>query len=170
MRPVVFLDIDDVIATGDVWTSSWVIRSFRPGGRPFEETEWRTVFSDEACQHLSSLHDQVFPLYVISSSWSNYLTRDDIQLVFEKTGLSFVGSHLHEDWTTPKISSLDRCAEISAWLADHPEVTNFVVLDDENSGHTLRDSDLHRRTVFCTTGVGFDNEKFVDASRILSVL
>lgn len=148
MKPVVFLDIDDVIATGDVWTSSWVIRSFRPGGQPFPEHEWGTVFQPEACRFLQALHDSISPEYVISSSWSNYLTRDNMREVFDKTGLGFVSSSLHEDWTTPKFTLLDRHAEISAWLAAHIDVEDFVVLDDPNSGHTLHGTKLHARTVF----------------------
>ena len=167
MRPIVFLDIDDVLAIGDVWTSSYVIRSFRPGGLPFLEEEWEALFAHDARRHLTRLHDQFFPQYVVSSSWSNYLSLENMQVVFEKTDLGFVASELHRDWTTPKGHAPDRYAEISGWLIDHPDVTNFVVLDDANSGHSLHGSKLHARTVFCTSNLGFDDEKRTEAERIL---
>jgi hypothetical protein len=65
-----------------------------------------------------------------------------MQSVFDKTGLAFVSTTLHVDWITPKSSSSDRYAEISAWLAEHPTVKSFLILVDLNSGNTLHGSDM----------------------------
>lgn len=88
--------------------------------------------------------------------------------VFDKTGLAFVNACLRDEWTTPKSSSSNRHAEISAWLAKHPDVKNYLILDDLNSGHTLHGADLHPRTIFCGSTAGLDDEYVLEAVRILS--
>ncbi|MGZ4925332.1 MAG: HAD domain-containing protein [Halobacteriota archaeon] len=132
------------------------------------DEEWRDVFSAKACEYLKLLHERFLPTYAISSSWSNYLTKTDMQLVFEKTGHKFVSTYMHEDWTTPKSSSSNRHAKISGWLAEHPGVESFLILDYLNSGHALHGSDLHGRTVFCTSVEGLNGACMLEAERILS--
>lgn len=100
--------------------SSWAIRIFRSSGQALADEEWNNVFSASACGRLKLLHERFSPTYVISSSWSNYLTKADMQPVVDKTGLAFISTNLHVDWTTPKSSSSDRYVEISAWLPEHP--------------------------------------------------
>lgn len=39
---------------------------------------------------------------------------------------------LHEDWAISTDSKLTRAQQIREWLAEHPEVTAFAVLDDED--------------------------------------
>jgi len=66
---------------------------------------------------------------VISSTWrshKNFIETDLPMLGFDK-------SLLHEDWATPRFSEsgVRREDEINAWLEKHPEVTQFITIDDE---------------------------------------
>jgi hypothetical protein len=87
---------------------------------------------------------------VISSSWRKYY-KDPFCFydLFEVNGLPL---ELHDDWHTPIISSgrggfdsystgygLDcvRASEIHYWLQNHPEVKDFAILDDPDSGNSL---------------------------------
>jgi hypothetical protein len=59
---------------------------------------------------------------VLSSTW-----RYDPAGLFSAKhwGIPFIG-------TTPDLPKKPRCAEILAWLKDHPKVTRFVIIDDED--------------------------------------
>jgi len=52
---------------------------------------------------------------------------DDIDVALVKQGLS--ADHLHDDHHT-KYPTIDRKAAVEEWLARHPEVTDWVALDD----------------------------------------
>jgi hypothetical protein len=43
---------------------------------------------------------------------------------------------------TPKIVWADRGEEINSWLNDHPEVTQFVIIDDNHIGGGISDAHI----------------------------
>lgn len=52
--------------------------------------------------------------------------------IFEKNGLQL---KLHHDWITPRrVGGDPKVIEIDRWLAKHPEVTTFAVIDDDFNG------------------------------------
>jgi hypothetical protein len=59
---------------------------------------------------------------VLSSTW-----RYDPAGLFSAKywGIPFIG-------TTPDLPKKPRCTEILAWLKNHPKVTRFVIIDDED--------------------------------------
>ena len=58
-----------------------------------------------------------------------------------------------------------RAAEIKAWLAAHPEVDRFVILDDRNSAS---DSELSPHFVQTQSSIGLTDKHVTEAIRILS--
>lgn len=162
MRPIIFLDIDDVLAISREFTSYQVMASFKSGDLDGWPELWSGLILTEARVNLAALHGEFWPQYVVSSSWSNYLTREQMQGVFRRTGLRFIAENLHKQWTTPKRKGPSRPGEITNWIAAHRQPAQPVlVLDDEESGWNLVGSVLDDSgyVVLCEPSVGFVVEK-----------
>lgn len=169
MKPLVFLDFDDVIAIHPDYTSGVVLAALR-SGRPHLATEiWENVFHQELRTNLERLHDEFEPSYVISSTWSTYLSRDEIQEVLIRGGLGFVAASLHSNWRSATEVGSYRVTDIAAWLRTNGATRPFayVILDDLSSGRTLVDSVLEPYTIFCDEWVGFTEVQLERAVAIL---
>ncbi|MCY0910297.1 HAD domain-containing protein [Massilia antarctica] len=170
MKPIIFLDVDDVLAISREFTSYQVMATFKSGDLDAWPELWDGLLCAEACRNLAALHREFDALYVISSSWSHYLTRDQMREVFDRCQLSFVAKNMHEAWTTPKRSGWSRYDEIHSWTINHLEAgCPVLVLDDEQSGASLRGSSLYARDliVLCEPWVGFSAERLSEAQRLL---
>lgn len=66
---------------------------------------------------------------VVSSTWRKFHSRDDIAGHLEHHGLR--SGLVHEDWRTVVLDGL-RGDEVNEWLSRHPEVTEFIILDDDS--------------------------------------
>lgn len=86
---------------------------------------------------------------VISSTWrKHYPTPNSFHDLFEQNGLVL---NLHSDWATKSLTQntygayssgysstkCTRAEEINLWILDHPELSEFIVLDDPESGRSL---------------------------------
>jgi hypothetical protein len=170
MRPIIFLDIDDVLAISREYTSRQVMTALESRDRDSRPELWEGLICGEARANLMALHIEFWPQYVISSSWSNYLTREQMRLIFRRTRLDFVANNMHKRWTTPKGDGPSRTDEIESWIAKHGQRRQaMLVLDDCESGLGLCTSSLDRRglVVLCEPWVGFTAEKLVGAQRLL---
>lgn len=169
MRPLVFLDFDDVLAVHHFQNIYEVMDSFSHGETRSTSELWRDVFDTVAKRNLGALHMEFLPNYVITSTWASYLNREQIGQVLSRTGLQFVQENLCEAWRTPRNANSSRRSEIESWLdknatARHPA---YVIIDDKVSGGALVDSWLEQKTVFCDAWVGFTSAKLCDARRVL---
>lgn len=66
---------------------------------------------------------------VISSTWRRGFPESFFKAVW--------GEHLHKDWTTPTnigrgFEHPERGVEVKHWLDSHPEVTKYLILDDDS--------------------------------------
>ena len=113
---VIFLDVDGVL--NNAWTAE---RS--PGGY--------TGVSDELIRNLKKIVSATGAKIVLSSDWRlvrHHLIRSrDYRYLAGK--LQTIGN-LKISGHTDDISWNRRGAEISKYLEDHPEITEFVILDD----------------------------------------
>ncbi|OGU63211.1 MAG: hypothetical protein A2W30_08070 [Ignavibacteria bacterium RBG_16_36_9] len=66
---------------------------------------------------------------VITSTWRNGIV-DRLMRELEENDLVY---HLHKDWHTPIIRPANRGIEIKLWLDDHPEATEFLIIDDNEN-------------------------------------
>jgi hypothetical protein len=170
MRPITFLDMDDVLAVSREYTSYQVIATFKSQDLDGWPELWAGLVFPEARANLMALHSEFWPQYVVSSSWTNYLTREQIQEIFRRAGLAFVADNMHKQWTTPKGTGSARVTEIENWIAKHRLRTQpILVLDDHESGWSLHESHLDQKglVVLCEPWVGFVGDKLLDAQRLL---
>lgn len=99
---IIFLDVDGVLT------------SARCNG--FHDFDlWAVTFLRWACKKGNAK-------IVMSSVWRN---NRDAKEVFGRT----FGEFLHEDWRTGNHGA--REDEIDEWLSRHPEITEFIVIDDD---------------------------------------
>lgn len=169
MRPIVFLDFDDVLAVHREHDSRKVESAFKSGSLDDVPDLWEWVFHYSARTNLRALHDEFVPEYVISSSWTLFLDRSQIVEVLRRTDLEFVAENLQVEWHTPRESGSYRLTEIETWLDHHNLIAQrpFLILDDELSGQSIPGSYLEERAVLCDAWVGFTHPKLKLAQEIL---
>ena len=109
-----------------------------------------------ATSALKWIHDKMDAAvrYGISSTWCESFSREQLEVVFRRTGLGFVADCLREceTWRTPpKIGRSRRIDEIVQWLSCHHQCEPFAILDDTHSGAslipTMRPSPMHSSNV-----------------------
>jgi hypothetical protein len=97
LRPLIFLDIDDVLCIGEELNSAQVMFCFKNEDLDWPDL-WENVIDTSVAERLKSLHDEFSPLYIVNSSWASYLSRTQMSEVFSRTKLSFVQEKMHEEW------------------------------------------------------------------------
>jgi hypothetical protein len=103
---VIFLDIDGVLNCHKT-----------PNPRKFPY-----IIDDELLSRFKELLSRTGASVVLSSTWR-----------YDPAGI-FSAKHYRVPFIdiTPDMPHEPRCAEILAWLQNHPEVTRFAVIDDED--------------------------------------
>lgn len=170
MKPIVFLNIDDVVAIDPNYSGSTVDAALK-NNRNIEERFWSSVFLISTVGNLSILHEIFSPRYVISSIWTNYLNRDLVKFAFNSAGLDFVAKNLQRQWRTPETEFVGRLIEIQKWVSKFGVATQpMLIIDDFESGWNLVDSffDQNDQFVLCEQRVGFDKTKLDNAIQELS--
>ncbi len=117
MSTILFLDIDGVLNTSETYkrARTWA-DSVESAVEPFEP----------ACvAHLNTITEQTNAQIVICSSWRHIFTLSGLRQIFQKVGIS--ANVL--DVTPTSVSQ--RAKAVVAWLAKHPEVQHWCVLDDD---------------------------------------
>jgi hypothetical protein len=72
---------------------------------------------------------------VVSSSWAEFSSRDELRRLFDMNGIE---AEFHDDWVTPRERTSFRITEVSQWIRTHP-LANYVCIDDPQSGDYLVD-------------------------------
>ena len=137
---VIFLDIDGVLNTEKYYNY------LRDNGLDTDDY-FGNLFSPEAVENLQRIIETTNAQIVISSSWrfagigglrTMWNRRQLPGYIYDITSLyvadDFIREHMGEedfDYTEAIFST--RELEISSWLRDHPETTNYVILDDLSS-------------------------------------
>ena len=164
--PIVFLDIDDVLCLNNPYGGSDALEAVK-GRHAAPDTVLREIFAAEPKRVLEIVHKEMGGQvqYVISSSWREVFSREQIEHVFRAADVGFVAVGLHENWETPsRQRRTDRITEIESWLHHYHQGEPFVVLDDDYSGTSLTGIDedvnhpLAARVVLCPVGVGLTIE------------
>ena len=118
------------------------------------------MLDERAILQLKKIVNSTNAEIVLSSSWRWYKdTRDKVHKQLQAKDIDFV------DTTPREINiSMTRGAEIQAWLDIHPEVTNFVILDDDN----IKIPELIPHHIKTTFKYGLTREKAAEAIQILN--
>lgn len=155
MRKVIFLDFDGVLNCET--TTDRVPHPLLPGRRVYG-------LDNDKVRLISSLAEKTGSDIVISSTWREMHTQDELEKLLRSRGLS--GS-VKIIGTTPVMSTFhgggqDRGREISAWLSANQDVTKYLVIDD------LRISGHQDNQIVTDELVGFGASDMLRAYEILS--
>lgn len=144
---VLFLDIDGVLNSKIYYK---YIYKPEDGGSRF----------DPYCVILVKRLIEEFSLkIVISSTWRNGVVNKLMRELNEHHLIDF----LHADWYTPIVRSASRGEEIKLWLDNHPEVKDYIILDDNEN---LLDHQISR-FVKTSTYLGMVQERYHHARNLL---
>lgn len=144
---IVFLDIDGPMIPSRAY--------FLPN-----QTKLVSVFDPCAVAMLNKLTDASGALIVISSTWAIHGFTECFNALKEQG----VTGNLHPDWKTPRKLSSSRTSEISMWLMDHPEITDYVALDDE-----MLDASILPGFVQCDMDEGFSFRNYLESKILLGI-
>jgi len=150
---VIFLDNDGVICLSDNWGGRFK-KQKKWGGRKLSMTnkeipvEYRfDNFNKKAVKVLNEILEETGAEIVISSDWKHHATLEELGEYYLSQGIIkkpiAVTPNLgqctwYKDWVWSRDWGLEmtRVIEIKQYLNDHPEITNWVAIDDLNMGKT----------------------------------
>lgn len=162
--PLILFDIDDVLCLDSPCGSFDAVAAVR-GRHVNPAAVYGQLFASGAVRALRLVHDATAgtPRWVITSTWRELLSREELCAIFDHSGLGFVADRLHEgeQWCTPpKFGRSRRVDEIAEWLDRYHQGEPFAIIDDTLSGASLvsaLESAAHPfagRVVLCQENVG----------------
>lgn len=168
MKPILFVDADDVLAPGQPACkhSAWELSEAYQQKSPELELILAGVFSGDARFFADALCDLVPELQVvISSSWRYTYQRHEMLDILTRGGLVNFAERVRPGthWCTPLHQTKNsRTAEIAEWLARYHNGEPFAVLDDPVSGASLGEvlelEPWKGRVLLCDKGVGLKSQ------------
>lgn len=153
-RPVLFLDIDDVICINAPYGGYDLAAPDPPPDL------WTRLFHAPAVETLRVIVEEFDPQVVITSSWLRFMLREAFVRLFARCDMFFVSERLHDSWEAIQGPRMTRLHAIERWLDAHHRGEPFVVLDDDLSGTGLSGSWIQAqgRVVLCNVGEGLRGE------------
>ena len=114
---ILFLDIDGVLNSEEYYKNC------------NNSSENFSRFDSSSVSLIKSLIEEFSLKIVISSTW-RYGAVDRLMHELKKNKLL---DYLYHDWFTPVIHPAHRGTEIKLWLDLHPEVADYVIIDDDDN-------------------------------------
>lgn len=140
---VIFLDNDGVVCLSTEWggrskKKSKYLKEFP--GTESTMPAWVKMdnFNDKAVKVLNSILEQTGAEIVVSSDWKLYCTLDELKEMFTKYGVvkqpidttpNIPLKYDKQYYTAGELAEF-RISEINMWLKEHPEVNQWVAVDD----------------------------------------
>ena len=118
---VIFLDIDGVLVTRN--SIKYQYLNFP------DDTSIR--FSKNAVRNLNKLIHLTKAKIVISSTWRLFHSLEELQNIFKKQGIKGEIISITSIDRAPVEEDIPRGQKIADWLAQHPEVEKYVIIDDD---------------------------------------
>lgn len=148
---VIFVDADGCMID-DGWADKCLAEE---GYDPYDYDE----FNPHSLRLLARLVKETEAETVFSSSWR----LDELSFINAKEQFEKVGIHLYGYTTLDWHTGQTRSDEIALFLAEHPEITNYVILDDVEITNEI----LRAHWVKTTFKEGFTYDMFLRAKEIL---
>jgi len=141
---VIFLDNDGVVCLSSEWGGRKnkklkYLKEF-PGTAEESMPAWIKMdnFNDKAVKVLNSILEQTDAEIVVSSDWKLYCTLEELQEMFLKYDVIKAPIDvtpnkelaMPKQWYDKGELAEFRVGEINMWLKEHPEVTQWVAVDD----------------------------------------
>ena len=118
---VIFLDIDGVLVTRN--SIKYQYLNFP------DDTNIR--FSKNAVRNLNKLIRLTKAKIVISSTWRLFHSLEELQNIFKKQGITGEIISTTSIERAPVEEDIPRGQKIAGWLAQHPEIEKYVIIDDD---------------------------------------
>jgi hypothetical protein len=150
---VIFLDHDGVICLSTEWGGRYKKRDEWGGAKLSMDTKSMPVeyrfdnFNEKAVKVLNQILEETGAEIVVSSDWKNWANVEEMGEYYESKGIikkpiAFTPNlgqctwHNEEVWVWSRDWDLEMCRviEIKQYLQDHPEITNWVAVDDLDMG------------------------------------
>jgi len=146
---VIFLDNDGVICLGNNWGSRFK-KQKKWGGRKLSMSnreiplEYRfDNFDTKAIEVLNRIIENTDAEIVVSSDWRHHATLEELGDYYISQGIlkrPIATTDRTEDiapeaWKLLRFRAdleIERAIEINYWISQHPEITNWVAIDDLN--------------------------------------
>jgi len=139
---VIFLDNDGVVCLSTEWGGRAkkklkYLKEF-PGVEILPAYVKMDNFNDKAVKTLNLILEQTGVEIVVSSDWKLYCTLEELQEMFTKYGVikqpidttPNIPLKYDKNYYTAEELAEYRVSEIKMWLKEHPEVTQWVAVDD----------------------------------------
>ena len=125
MTKIVLLDFDGVLNNNDFLRETQ--KAF-PGVRSFSMEIGLAMLDPVRCARVQSLCDRTGAQIVLVTGWRKWASQEDLTSLLVQRGL-----------TTPVVGMVEgvrfsgdlRASATDEWLKAHPEVTHYVILDDD---------------------------------------
>jgi hypothetical protein len=153
----IFLDIDGVLNCREWYTSD----SFKNYEQTCMHEHHKAQVDPSLVAKIKQLAKETDSVIVLSSTWRKY--PDHVDALVRGHGFEFYGM-------TPRLAaritkrSIHRGEEIEQWLSEHPEITNFVIFDDDSD---MTDQQKKHNFIKTDTWYGLLDEHIEKARQIL---
>ena len=155
MKKIILLDIDGVL-------NSEINQDYN-----FSKGRWSSrnlVLDSDAIRCLKEIVDKTGAEIILSSTW-RYPDEDD-SFVSKENFIRQLGlSGMTLSGETPQLPEYDRAAEILAYLNEHPEVTHFVIIDDDID--LMKHEELRKHLLHTNYRIGLVKSEIDEAINIL---
>ena len=156
---VLFLDIDGVLNHEKHYR--WLMETDEP--TPLQRVYPYSEFNPVSCQILNKIIEETGCKIVLSSTWR----LDGLQYmnnIFKHVGIFHKLYDITPSLAHKYDTTLCRGKEIDKWLNEHPEVTKYVILDDDT------DMEEHQLPFFIKTDPYKDGLNNEVANKVIEIL
>lgn len=150
MRPLFFLDFDDVLCLNSPYGAYDVVQKDWP------DDLLSLLWHRPALNVLEPVVAHCKPHIIVTSSWLRLMLLPSIETLLRISGAPWLADSFHPEGEALQLSGRSRLDAIEAWLAKHHNGEPYAILDDLLSGTGLADSrhDHAGRVVLCDVGIG----------------
>ena len=151
----IILDIDGVMVTTPAWKQSEFLE------------DGFLKFNDLAATNLSKLIVETNASIILATTHRINYTELEWKILLKNRGITTESISKINNCTSIQ-NMRDRATEIKEWVDKYGDTEKYVIIDDDSSINKLA-ADIKAKWVMTKSLIGFDNEAYENAKRILSV-